>query len=267
MGQERYDGSLGKPWGFVAALFLAGVAITYGAASWPGLLESPGFSGQAPFAASGDQAVLRPFSELLKLLIAAVAGFSVTAVHRYYHRDKPIPRSLLQAQVLLCVAGALVMIIIGGSVARAFGIAGAAGIVRFRTPVDDPKDSTILFILVALGMACGVGLIEVAAIGTLFLCLLLFALDHYGEAKARLMVLSLVAQGPVFPSEHVNQVLRNYVDNFEAREIVQGAEAVTRYVVTFSGPNAPLAWLSQELMANGTAGLKSVSWTDPKKGS
>lgn len=264
---EKNEGSIRPPWAFVGAVVLAGAALTLGASWWPGLLLTTGFSGQAPFVADAGQTVLHPFAELLKLVMAALAGFAVTAVHRYYHRDKPIPRSLLQAQVLLCVAGALVMIIIGGSVARAFGIAGAAGIVRFRTPVDDPKDSTILFLLVALGMACGVGLLEVAAMGTVFLCLMLAALDHYGEAKARLMVLSLVAQSATFPTEHVNRVMRSYVDDFEAREIVQGPEAVIKYIVTFSGPNAPLAWLSQELMANGTAGLKSVSWTDLKKGS
>lgn len=264
---DKNESNVRPPWTFVTAVVLAGAALTYGASLWPALLLSTGFSGEAPFATSGDPAILRPFAELLKLCVAALAGFAVTAVHRYYHRDKPLPRSLLQAQVLLCVAGALVMIIIGSSVARAFGIAGAAGIVRFRTPVEDPKDSTILFLLVALGMACGVGLIEVAAMGTLFLCLLLAALDHYGEAKARLMMLSVVAQSAVFPTEHVNRVLASYVDDFEAREIVQGSEAEMKYVVTFSGPNTPLAWLGQELMANGTAGLKSVSWTEMKKGS
>ena len=60
-----------------------------------------------------------------------------------------------QAQTLLCVSGAMMMIIIGNSLARAFGIAGAASIIRFRTPVDDPKDVTILFLLMGLGMSVG----------------------------------------------------------------------------------------------------------------
>ena len=62
-----------------------------------------------------------------------------------------------QAQTLLCVSGAMMMIIIGNSLARAFGIAGAASIIRFRTPVDDPKDVTILFLLMGLGMSSGLG--------------------------------------------------------------------------------------------------------------
>jgi uncharacterized membrane protein YhiD involved in acid resistance len=188
----------------------------------------------------------------------------VTKVHRRYHRDKPLPRSLLQAQVLLCVAGAMVMVIIGSSVARAFGVAGAAGIVRFRTPVEDPKDTTILFLLVGLGMACGTGLLEVAGLGAAFLCVVLAVLDRFGDAKARTLMLSLVAAGSEFPTEHVSQILNSSVEAYEARELVHGNEAVARFSVILS-PSTSLSGLSQELMANGKAGLKAVSWSEPTK--
>ena len=75
--------------------------------------------------------------------------------------------------MLLCVSGAMMMIIIGNSLARAFGIAGAASIIRFRTPVDDPKDVTILFLLMGLGMSSGLGAFAVAGLGTAFLCIAL----------------------------------------------------------------------------------------------
>ena len=81
-----------------------------------------------------------------------------------------------QAQTLLCVSGAMMMIIIGNSLARAFGIAGAASIIRFRTPVDDPKDVTILFLLMGLGMSTGLGALAVAGLGTAFLCITLLVL-------------------------------------------------------------------------------------------
>src|SRR5258706_431047 len=181
-------------WGPVAGFGLLGVALVMAAARWPSALMTTGLAAHLPFHGSDENALpLRPFAELLKLMIAALVGIVVTAVHRRYHRDKPLPRSLLQAQVLLCVAGALVMVIIGSSVARAFGEAGAAGIVRFRTPVEDPKDATILFLLIGLGMACGVGLLEVAGMGTVFLCIVLVGLDRFGDVKARTMILSLTA--------------------------------------------------------------------------
>ena len=241
-----------------------GIALVYAASLAPSLVNATGFSETFLLGSSAESGLPHPFAELLKLVVAALIGIVVTTVHRRYHRDKPLPRSLLQAQVLLCLAGAMIMVIIGSSIARAFGVAGAAGIVRFRTPVEDPKDTTILFLLVALGMACGVGLLEVAGMGTVFLCLVLVVLDRFGEIKSRSMVLSLVASGKEFPTEHVHRVLGASVDYFEAREVVQGAEAIIRYSVTMT-PTTSLLWLNQELMANGTSGLKSVSWAEPTK--
>src|SRR4029079_15646537 len=105
----------------------------------------------------------------------------VTAVHQPAARDRS--RSMEQAQTLLCVSGAMMMIIIGNSLARAFGIAGAASIIRFKTPVDDPKDVTILFLLMGLGMSSGLGAFAVAGLGTAFLSITLIALDQFAAQK------------------------------------------------------------------------------------
>src|SRR5436190_19950470 len=209
------DESAFSTWGPVGGVALFGVALVVGASHWPSLMYSTGLAAHLPFKGSEENALpLHPFAELLKLIVAAIIGIIVTMTHKRYHRDKPLPRSLMQAQVLLCVAGAMVMVIIGSSVARAFGVAGAAGIVRFRTPVEDPKDTTLLFLLVGLGMACGVGLLEVAGLGTVFICGVLVVLDHFGEAASRMMVLTVVAAGKDFPTEHVTRILDRTVDHY-----------------------------------------------------
>src|SRR5436190_21466752 len=182
------DESAFSTWGPVGGVALFGVALVVGASHWPSLMYSTGLAAHLPFKGSEENALpLHPFAELLKLIVAAIIGIVVTAVHKRYHRDKALPRSLMQAQVLLCVAGAMMMVIIGSSVARAFGVAGAAGIVRFRTPVEDPKDSTMLFLLVGVGMGGGGGGPEVGGLGTAFLCGVLVVLYRFGEAKARQM--------------------------------------------------------------------------------
>ncbi|MBI3696711.1 MAG: DUF4956 domain-containing protein, partial [Acidobacteria bacterium] len=225
---------------------LLAVALVLMVIKYPALLTSSGISSHLPYKGDQENALpLHPMAELLKLVIATLVGIMVTAVHKRYHRDRPLPRSLQQAQILLCVAGALVMVIIGNSMARAFGVLGAAGIVRFRTPVEDPKDTTILFLMIGLGMACGVGLIEVAGMGTVFLCLVLAVLDRFGEAKARVVVLSLVATSKDFPNEHVHNILTQSVHFFEPREVIHGNEAVVRYNVTMD-PNVSLSHLSQQ---------------------
>lgn len=204
-----------------------------------------------------------PLVELLKLMVAALVGLVVTAVQRRLHREKPLSQAMEHAQVLLCVSGAAIMMIIGNSLARAFGIAGAASIIRFRTPVEDPKDITILFLLMAFGMASGLGLFAVTGLGTAFLCVLLAGLDYLGSRKPRTMMVEIVSEGREFPVAHVQSVFARNKVIFEPREMSQGDEATFEYHTALD-PNLALEDLSAQLMAEGS-GVQSVSWKPPKR--
>jgi hypothetical protein len=194
-----------------------------------------------------------------------VIGMLVTLVQRYSRADRTSNPTLEQAQVLLCVAGALMMIIIGSSLPRAFGIAGAASIIRFRTPVEDARDITVLFIMMGLGMAAGLGGFAVAGLGTVFLCAMFPLLNLFSSEKPRQMLVEIVSEGRDFPLNHVQKVFALNHVVFEPREIEQGDEATVRYLTTL-GPNDSLEDLSQQLMDGGKAGLKNVSWSPPKRG-
>ena len=256
-------------WLLVAASLLIAAGLVWFEQQWP---TAPGANGRdagLPFspdalAGSGTPA-FHAGLEALKLVFAGLIGALISAVHRRHPGDKPISRSLAQAQILLCVAGALMMIIIGNSLARALGIAGGATIVRFRTPVDDPKDSTVLFLLLGLGMACGLGEFGVAGLGTAFLCLCLMLLDWIVERKPRTMMLEMVSPTPEFPAEYVNRLLSAYQVRFESREVSQhGQKSTVRYHCTLD-PDTPLQRLSEQLTDAQVGGLKSVSWETQKK--
>lgn len=255
------------PWKQIrlAAAGLLLVAVLVAAGTWQGapsalerLFPSAGSSGQ------GFRTHLQPFAELLKLMAAAAIGMLVTAVRRWQRSARLQTRSMEQAQVLLCVSGAMMMIIIGDSVARAFGIAGAAAIVRFRTPVEDPEDITVLFLLMGLGMSAGLGAFAVAGLATAFLCVLLLVLDRAGTPKPRTMMVEVEADGREFPSAHVQSVFARHGVVFEPREISQGKTVAVRYHATLA-PSQSLEELSERLVSDGRAGVKSVSWEPPRK--
>lgn len=206
-----------------------------------------------------------PFGALLKLGVAAAIGALVTAVRRWQRRPRLQTRSMEQAQVLLCVAGAMMMIIIGNSVARAFGIAGAAAIIRFRTPVEDPEDITVLFLLMGLGMSAGLGAFAVAGLATAFLCVLLLVLDRAGSPQSRTMMVEVEANGKEFPSAHVQGVFARSGIVFEPREVSQGKTVSVSYLATLESGQS-LEELSDLLLSGGNAGVKSVSWERPRKG-
>jgi hypothetical protein len=185
-------------------------------------------------------------------------------VSRRYRQDRPQTQSMEQAQVLLCVSGAMMMVIIGSSLARAFGIAGAASIIRFRTPVEDPKDITVLFLLMGLGMAAGLGAFALAGAGAAFLCMALVVLERVGARKPRIMTVELSSTGRDFPIRHVESVFARYGIVFEARQVSQGDEAVVQYHTKLD-PDTALDDVSQALMGDGTAGIQSVVWEVAKR--
>ncbi len=207
---------------------------------------------------------IQALTESVKLLAAVCIGIVVVSVQRYARRDQPLGHSMEQAHVLLCLAGALMMLVVGDSLARAFGVAGAAAIVRFRTPVDDPRDITVLFLLMALGMAAGQGLATVAAAGTLIVCACLFTLGRGTSEAPRSMKVALVADGARFPAAHVSHVFAAHRVVVEPLEMSHGDQAAVRYRALLD-PGTSLDRLSAELLNGGTVGLKSVSWEASKK--
>jgi len=82
-----------------------------------------------------------------------------------------------QSQTLIAAAGALMVIVIGDSVARAFGLVGLGSFIRFRSGISDPRDAAILFVMIGVGMACGLGLGAMAAAGAVLVCLILVVFD------------------------------------------------------------------------------------------
>jgi len=202
-----------------------------------------------------------PLLEITKLILAAGVGVLVSAAHKRSNRDK-LSRSMQQAEILLCVAGAMMMIIIGNSTARALGIAGGASIIRFRTPVKDPKDAIVFLLMLGLGMSCGLGNFAVAAFGAIFLSLFLVMLARVGAENQRAMMLEMTADGQTFPTEHVQIILTQHKIPFEARELKHGKDATVRYQVKLD-TTISLEDLSAQLM-NGSGGLKSVSWDKGK---
>ena len=102
----------------------------------------------------------------VRLLVSVVFGGCVAIIFRISHgRTKQDSSTLVATLVLLSVLIAMVSIVIGGSVARAFSLVGALSIVRFRTVVEDTRDTAFVIFAVIVGMAAGAGLLLVPLLG------------------------------------------------------------------------------------------------------
>lgn len=102
----------------------------------------------------------------LRLVSALVLGLGVAAIYRLSHgRERDSSPVLTTTLVLLAVLIAMVTLTIGNSVARAFSLVGALSIVRFRTVVEDTRDTAFVIFAVIVGMSAGAGLLIVPLIG------------------------------------------------------------------------------------------------------
>ncbi len=95
------------------------------------------------------------------LALAAFLGGLVS----YRRRAREGQALITQAHMILSVAACLMMLIIGSQLARAFGLMGAASIVRYRYSLSSPREASSLIVALGLGMACGTSLYALALVG------------------------------------------------------------------------------------------------------
>ncbi len=114
---------------------------------------------------------------LILLPTAAALGAALGMVRPI--RKSLVPRSshVIQTQVLLAIVGTVIMLVVAESLARAFAIVGAAGLVRYRARIDDPKDAGVLLVALAAGLAVGTGLLMLATLSCAFVVGVLWLLE------------------------------------------------------------------------------------------
>jgi uncharacterized membrane protein YhiD involved in acid resistance len=114
---------------------------------------------------------------IAKIAVAFVCGWFVALLYRKTYRGPGYSVSYTHTLILLSMATAVVIMVIGNNLARAFGLVGAMSIVRFRHAVKNTQDIVYVFFALAIGMAAGVGFYTIAIVGTLFIGLILWLLS------------------------------------------------------------------------------------------
>lgn len=120
---------------------------------------------------------------LTRLALAAAFGMAAAAAYFLTQRKgRAEAASFVATMVLLAVLLGMVSMVIGSNIARAFALVGALSIVRFRTVVEDTRDTAFVIFAVVVGMAAGSGAYLVAAIGIPIVGLVAWALAVWGRS-------------------------------------------------------------------------------------
>jgi len=123
--------------------------------------------------------------------------------------------------MLLPAIVAVIILLIGSNVARAFSLAGAFSIIRFRSAPGDPKDIAYVLLTMAAGLAVGVGSFGYAVLFTVALCALMLVLSlmKFGMKKRVQRVLKVTIPEDLGYEEAFDAVFKKFHVAYELRKV------------------------------------------------
>ena len=169
-----------------------------------------------------------------------------------------------QTQILMAVVAGAMMMVVGDSAARAFGIFAAASLVRFRTNIRDPKEITVLLVCLGVGLAAGVGRWDMAVILTLFVLLTLAILEFFEQSQVfRSMEVCVGTRNVDQTNEVLKQLFERYGFDSELRQLDRQDEEEPMgkivYLVNLD-TKVSTSKLSDEILSADRENIDSVEW-------
>lgn len=148
--------------------------------------------------------------------LSLVLSLCIGWVYRATHRGVSYSQTYVHTLVLFGTVVAFVMLIIGSNIARAFTLVGALSIVRFRHAVKESRDIAFVFIVMAIGMACGTRFYMLAVFSTICLSgatLLMTKLNLFAKVIRERILIVRVPNTAKY-DEVFAEVFRKFLDEF-----------------------------------------------------
>jgi hypothetical protein len=169
-----------------------------------------------------------------------------------------------QTQILMAVVAGAMMMVVGDSAARAFGIFAAASLVRFRTNIRDPKETTVLLVCLGVGLAAGVGRWDMAVILTLFVLLTLAVLESFERFQVfRSMELTVQTRKVDQADRILKGLFERHGYDYELRQLDRedADEPLGKIVYLVNlDPVVRTSKLSEEILDSDRENIDSVEW-------
>lgn len=162
------------------------------------------------------------FTNAMLILGASILlGLVISLVYIKTHKKEGYNSGFTVTLIMLPVIIAVIILLVGNNVARAFSLAGAFSIIRFRSAPGDPKDIAFVFFTLAVGLACGMGYIGYAVIITIILSVVLIILDitKFAMPKSKNMQLKIIVPEDLNYEEVFDDILDKYTNSWNIERV------------------------------------------------
>jgi hypothetical protein len=152
----------------------------------------------------------------LVLALSFILSLTVGSIYKGTHRGTSYSQSFAQTLVLMSMVTALIMLIIGSNIARAFSLIGALSVIRFRNAVKETRDVGFMFLAMAIGMACGTRFYMLATIATAILgavLMLMYKLDFFSRRVAERILRIRLPAGTSY-EDKLEPVFQRFLSDF-----------------------------------------------------
>jgi uncharacterized membrane protein YhiD involved in acid resistance len=155
---------------------------------------------------------LSPGEALANLVVALLCGIFISILYKVTYRGINYSPTYIVSLIMLCLITALVIMVIGNNLARAFGLVGAMSIIRFRTAVKDTQDIMFIFFALAVGLACGAGMFAISITGTIFIGLVIYVSSIINDTTSlkREYLVQLLFKNTVQADAEIKKVFSKY---------------------------------------------------------
>ena len=127
------------------------------------------------------------FDVFTNVLVAFLFGVVISLLYRFTYRGYNYSGIFVNTLIIITMVTAIVIMVIGNNLARAFGLVGAMSIIRFRTALKDSRDIAFVFFTLAAGMAAGSGnqVIGLVGVPLVSLIILLLHVLNFGSVQQK----------------------------------------------------------------------------------
>ena len=155
---------------------------------------------------------LSPAEALANLLVALLCGSLIAILYRSTYKGVSYSTGYVVSLIMLTLITALVIMVIGNNLARAFGLVGAMSIIRFRTAVKDTQDIMFIFFALAVGLASGSNMYAIALVGTFFIGAVILVASWFNNTVKvqREYLLQVVYSSTLNQSDEMTKIIRQY---------------------------------------------------------
>ena len=203
----------------------------------------------------GSEITLDSF--LICTAVSLVLGLGLAFVTTWREKSS---RSLAVTLAVLPAAVQIIIMLVNGNIGAGVAVAGAFGLVRFRSLPGTAREIAVIFIGMTIGLATGMGFVVLAVLTFVLLggMLMLLSLLGFGQRSGAVRTLKITIPENLDYDGLFDDILSAYTTSSELIKVKtsnMGTLYELEYAITLPGSTVPKAFLDELRCRNGNLNI------------